>query len=63
MSDSSDNVPTEGLATPVQFLKGVGPQRADLLRRLALQTARDVPFCFPRDYQHASDLRSVVPVP
>jgi ATP-dependent DNA helicase RecG len=59
MSDSSDNVPTEGLATPVQFLKGVGPQRADLLRRLSLQTARDVMFCFPRDYQDTSDLRPV----
>jgi ATP-dependent DNA helicase RecG len=59
MSDSSDKVPAEGLATPVQFLNGVGPQRADLLRRLSLQTARDVLFCFPRDYQDTSDLRPV----
>jgi ATP-dependent DNA helicase RecG len=45
--------------TPVQFLRGVGPQRAELLDRLGLRTARDVLFNFPRDYQDLTDLRSV----
>lgn len=51
--------PAEILATPVQFLKGVGPQRAELLQRLGLRTARDVVFFFPRDYQDLNELASV----
>jgi ATP-dependent DNA helicase RecG len=47
------------LATPVQFLTGVGPQRAELLGRLGLQTACDVLFQFPRDYQDLTDLRAI----
>ncbi|HVA50898.1 MAG TPA: ATP-dependent DNA helicase RecG [Pirellulales bacterium] len=51
--------PAEILATPVQFLKGVGPQRAELLERLGLRTARDVVFFFPRDYQDLTQLDRV----
>jgi ATP-dependent DNA helicase RecG len=51
--------PVQLLATPVQYLKGVGPQRADLLKRLGLNTARDVLFYFPRDYQDFSNQRDV----
>jgi ATP-dependent DNA helicase RecG len=51
--------PAQLLATPVQFLKGVGPQRAELFARLGLHTARDVLFYFPRDYQDFSDQREV----
>ena len=39
------------LKTPVQFLKGCGPERAELLVKLGLQTAQDVLFYFPRDYK------------
>jgi ATP-dependent DNA helicase RecG len=52
-----DKSPTELLSTPVQFLKGVGPQRAEILERLDLQTARDLLFFFPRTYQDMTDLR------
>lgn len=51
--------PAEILATPVQYLKGVGPQRAELLERLGLRTARDVVFFFPRDYQDLNELARV----
>jgi len=54
-----DKSPAELLATPAQFLKGVGPQRAEMLDRLDLQTARDVLFFFPRTYQDMTDLREV----
>jgi ATP-dependent DNA helicase RecG len=54
-----DKSPAELLATPVQFLKGVGPQRAEALQRLELQSARDVLFFFPRTYQDMTDLRDV----
>jgi ATP-dependent DNA helicase RecG len=51
--------PPQALFTPVQFLKGVGPARAELLHRLDLNTIADVLFYFPRDYQDLTDLRSV----
>ena len=51
--------PAELLATPVQFLKGVGPDRVKLLERVGLRTAADVLFNFPRDYQDLTDLRSI----
>jgi ATP-dependent DNA helicase RecG len=57
---STDNrSPAELLATPVQYLKGVGPYRAELLQRLGLLAARDVLFYFPRDYQDFTDQREV----
>jgi ATP-dependent DNA helicase RecG len=55
----ADKTAAELLATPVQFIKGVGPQRAELLERLELRTARDVLFYFPRDYQDLTALESV----
>src|SRR5215470_8929194 len=51
--------PVEMLATPVQFIKGVGPDRAKLLERIGLRTAAEVLFNFPRDYQDLTDLRSI----
>ncbi len=57
--DAPQKSPAELLATPVQFLQGVGPHRVELLRRLGLFTARDVLFCFPRDYQDLTDQREI----
>jgi ATP-dependent DNA helicase RecG len=51
--------PTEILATPVEFIRGVGPQNAELLGRLELRTARDLIFFFPRDYQDLTDRREI----
>ncbi len=39
------------LYKPVQFIKGVGPQRAKQLERLGIQTILDILYHFPRDYQ------------
>jgi len=51
--------PAEVLGTPVQFVPGVGPQKAKLLAKLALRTAADLVFFFPRDYQDLSDRRAI----
>jgi ATP-dependent DNA helicase RecG len=51
--------PVELLATPVEFVRGVGPQRAELLARLDVHTAADLLFFFPRDYQDLSDRRMI----
>src|SRR4051794_3477880 len=49
----------EALATPVEFVRGVGPQRAELLARLGVRTASDLIFLFPRDYEDLSDRRAI----
>ncbi len=55
---SPGTAPRLGLDAPLQYLKGVGPQRAALLERLGLQTIGDALDAFPRDYQ---DRREFVP--
>ncbi len=47
------------LQKPLQYLKGVGPKRAELLSRLGLFTVRDLLYYLPRDYQ---DRSQVVPI-
>jgi ATP-dependent DNA helicase RecG len=51
--------PAELLATPVEFVRGAGPQRAELLARLDVHTARELIFLFPRDYQDLTDYRQI----
>jgi ATP-dependent DNA helicase RecG len=51
--------PVELLATPVEFVRGVGPQRAELLHRLDVRTAADLIFFFPRDYEDLTDRREI----
>jgi ATP-dependent DNA helicase RecG len=58
MQDSQPT-PAKLLATPVQYLKGVGPERAELLHRLELHTVADMLFYFPRDYQDFTDEREI----
>ncbi len=57
--DPAQKTPAEMLATPVQFLKGVGPQRGELIRRLGMFAASDVLFFFPRSYQDLTDRREI----
>ncbi len=47
------------LQSQAQFLKGVGPRRADLLRRLGLITARDVLYHIPHRYEDASTVHPI----
>lgn len=44
------------LDRPVQFLKGVGPKRAEALRRLRIGTAYDLLLHLPRRYDDASTI-------
>ena len=44
------------LDKPVQFLKGVGPVRAEALGRLGIVTARDLLYHVPRRYDDASTI-------
>jgi ATP-dependent DNA helicase RecG len=47
------------LDQPVQFVKGVGPKRADAMARLGVQTARDLVFHAPRRYEDASTVTRI----
>lgn len=47
------------LQAPLQFIKGVGPDRAKLFERLDLHSAQDVLFFFPRDYVDLSERRQL----
>ena len=44
---------------PVTYLKGVGPMRAEALRRLGVVTVRDLLFHIPRRYEDASTVRPI----
>jgi ATP-dependent DNA helicase RecG len=58
-NESASSAPATTLATPVQYFKGVGPDRAALLHRLEIRTVGDLLFFFPRDYQTAKGVESV----
>jgi ATP-dependent DNA helicase RecG len=47
------------LDRPAQYLKGVGPRRAEQLDRLGIRTARDLVFHVPRRYEDASTVASI----
>jgi len=44
---------------PVNYLKGVGPARAELLRRLGIITARDLLYHIPHRYEDASTINPI----
>jgi len=45
-----------GLKTPIQYLKGIGPKRAQQFARLGVQTVRDLLFLIPRRYLDRSQV-------
>ena len=47
------------LDMPVNYLRGVGPARAESLRRLGIVTARDLLFHIPRRYEDASTITPI----
>ncbi|MGY8779382.1 MAG: ATP-dependent DNA helicase RecG, partial [Longimicrobiales bacterium] len=47
------------LDRPVQFLKGVGPKRANAFSRLGISTARDLLYHVPRRYDDASTVQPI----
>src|SRR2546421_2555957 len=48
-----------GLATPLQYLKGVVPRRAADLERAGLVTIEDLLYRFPIRYEDRSRLQSI----
>ena len=50
------------LDMPVQFLKGIGERRAQLLRRLGIETAGDLLYHVPHRYEDASTIAPIASV-
>jgi ATP-dependent DNA helicase RecG len=63
MQPSKTSAPGPSASEPLkrspQFLKGVGPARLELLRRLGIETIGDLLFHFPRSYDDLSDMRPI----
>ena len=47
------------LTKKVNTLKGIGPKRADALKKLGIITLRDLLFYFPRTYTDLSDVKAL----
>ena len=56
---TSDQRPQISRDTHVQYVKGVGPARAKLLKRLGIETLEDVLFYFPFRYEDRKDLKKI----
>jgi ATP-dependent DNA helicase RecG len=54
-----DAFPNADLSLPIQYMKGVGPDRAEVLGRLDIKTVGDLLFHFPRGFDDLSDVRSI----
>ncbi|MFW6381396.1 MAG: OB-fold nucleic acid binding domain-containing protein, partial [Bacillota bacterium] len=50
---------TKPLPSSVQFVKGVGPSRAELLGKLGIETVEDLLYFFPRDYEDRRELTKI----
>ncbi|HEX2277717.1 MAG TPA: DNA helicase RecG, partial [Candidatus Tectomicrobia bacterium] len=47
------------LTQPIQFIKGVGPNRAQMLRRLGIATIGDAFALLPRRYEDRTNLNAI----
>ena len=59
MPAAPPSAPRLTLDTPVTYLKGVGPARADALARLGIHTARDLLLHVPHRYEDASTVSRI----
>ena len=50
---------TNVLSTPIQYIKGVGPRIAALLKKKGIETVEDALYFIPRDYE---DRRNIKPI-
>ena len=59
MSTSEPTRHEDPLGVPVRFVKGVGPRRAETLRRLGIHTVRDLLWYLPRRYEPRAELTTI----
>ncbi|KNF08754.1 ATP-dependent DNA helicase RecG [Gottschalkia purinilytica] len=47
------------LDTSVQYIKGVGPKKVNLLKKLEIETIRDLIYYFPKGYEDRRELKKI----
>ena len=50
----------KNLATPIQFIRGVGPKLAETLARLTITTVEDALYLIPNRYEDRRELRKII---
>ena len=50
---------SRSLQDSVQYVKGVGPKRLDVLKRLGIETVEDLLLYIPRDYEDRSNVTPI----
>lgn len=58
----TDNLLIHELNMPVQYVKGVGEKRAQILNRLGIYTVANMLEYYPRDYQDRSNIKQIFKV-
>ena len=48
-----------GLDTPISYLYGIGPKKAEAFARLGIFTLRDLCYHFPRTYENRGNIKSI----
>jgi ATP-dependent DNA helicase RecG len=59
MSINKPSASLEPFQKPIQYIKGVGPKRAALFKKLNIETIHDALFFLPRRYEDRSHLKSI----
>jgi len=59
MSGKPTAVKKKSLDDPLQFIKGVGPKRADLLKKINLETVSDALFYLPFRYEDRTQVKKI----
>ncbi|MEO2043825.1 MAG: DNA helicase RecG, partial [Nitrospinaceae bacterium] len=60
MSGKPTAVKKKTLDDPLQFIKGVGPKRADLLKKINLETVSDIFFYLPFRYEDRTQVKKII---
>ena len=60
MSDKPIFIKPLSLDDPLQFIKGVGPKKADLLKKINLRTVLDGLFYLPFRYDDRSQVKKII---
>lgn len=47
------------LSSPIQYLKGVGPNRAKILQKIGIRTIQDLILYFPRDWDNRKNIKKI----
>lgn len=49
----------QGLNLPIQYLKGVGPKKANLLKKIGIETVKEALYYLPSQYEDRRNKKSI----